>query len=289
MTGWMLKQVQHDGIRKAVIALLLLLCAFPAFAQTFPPLTGRVVDAANILQPEAKAALEAKLEGVEKATGHQVVIATIPDMQGYPLEDYGYRLGRTWALGDKAKDDGLIILLAPNNPAGQRGPRIEVGYGLEPLVTDAFSSVVANGIMTPMLKAGDIPGALNAGVDAIAEQIKLTPEEAAKRTAELTAQEKKSDRKVDGGAFIFWIIVFFVVILPMVGALSRSGRRGRRHSSGLGEALLWTAVNVASSAMNDGDNDHWGGGGGGGGFGGGGGGFSGGGGSFGGGGASGGW
>jgi uncharacterized protein len=277
-----------NAMRLFIIALLTLLAA-PTFAQTFPPLTGRVVDAANLLQPDQKAALEAKLQGIEQATGHQVVIATIPDMQGYPLEDYGYRLGRAWALGDKEKDDGLIILLAPNNPAGQRGPRIEVGYGLEPLVTDAFSSVVANGIMTPMLKAGDIPGALNAGVDAIGEQIKLTPEEAAKRTAALAAQEKRASRKVDGGAFIFWIIVFFVVILPMVGALSRGGGR-RRHSSGIGEAILWTAINAAVNSRGGGD-DHWGGGGGGGGWGGGGGGggFSGGGGSFGGGGASGGW
>lgn len=287
MVKWMLKPVQHDSaVWRAVFALLLLLCAFPAFAQTFPPLTGRVVDAANLLQPDQKAALEAKLAAVEQATGHQVVIATIPDVQGYPLEDYGYRLGRTWALGDKAKDDGLIIMLAPNNPPGQRGPRIEVGYGLEPLVTDAFSSVVANSIMTPMLKAGDIPGALSAGVDAIAEQIKLTPEEAAKRTAELASKEKKSSGKVNGGAFLFWIAIFFFVIMPMIGLMSRG--RGRRHSSGLGEAILWTAVNVASSALSNRDHDDWGGGGGGWG-GGGGGGFSGGGGSFGGGGASGGW
>ena len=279
----MLKHVRHNGIGKAIFALLMLLCAFPAIAQTFPPLTGRVVDAANLLQPEQKAALEAKLVAIEQATGHQVVVATIPDVQGYPLEDYGYRLGRAWQLGDKAKDDGLLILLAPNNPAGQRGPRIEVGYGLEPLVTDAFSSIVANGIMTPLLRSGDIAGALNAGVDAIGEQIKLTPEDAAKRTAELTAAAKKDGGKVSGGAFLFWLFVFFFVILPLVGRL---GGRGRRHSSGVGEALLWTAINVAANSGRD--NDGWGGGGGFGG-GGGGGGFSGGGGSFGGGGASGGW
>ncbi len=283
MAGSMLTRFRSYSIWLVLCALILLVCAFPAFAQSFPPLSGRVVDAANLLQPDQKAALEAKLAGVEQATGHQVVIATIPDVQGYPLADYGYRLGRSWAIGDKAKNDGLIIILAPNNPAGQRGPRIEVGYGLEPLVTDAFSSIVASSMMTPKLKAGDISGALNAGVDAIAAQIKLTPEEAAKRTAELSAQQKKSKGTVDGGAFLFWIIVFFVVILPLVGRMSR----GRLHSSGMGEALLWTAVSVASSAI--GDRDGGGGGGWGGGGGGGGDGFSGGGGSFGGGGASGGW
>lgn len=280
----MLKRVRHDGVWRAFIALLLLFCAVPAFAQTFPALSGRVVDAANLLQPDQKAALEAKLQGIEQATGHQVVIATIPDMQGYPLEDYGYRLGRAWQLGDKEKDDGLLILLAPNNPVGQRGPRIEVGYGLEPLATDAFSSVVANSIMTPKLRAGDIYGALDAGVDAIGAQIKLTPEEAAKRTAELAAKQKASRDKVNPAAFIFWIVIILFVILPLVG---RMAGRGRRHSSGLGEAILWTAINAA---VNSGGRDHddWGGGGGGWG-GGGGGGFSGGGGSFGGGGASGGW
>ncbi len=287
MVRWMLKRVQHDGLWRAFFALLLLVCAFPALAQTFPPLTGRVVDAANLLQPDQKAALEAKLQSIEQSTGHQVVIATIPDMQGYPLEDYGYRLGRAWQIGGKDKNDGLVILLAPNNPVGQRGPRIEVGYGLEPLVTDAFSGIVARTIMTPMLRAGDIAGALNAGVDAIGEQIKLTPEEAAKRTAELAAQQKASRDKVNPSAFIFWIVIILFVILPLVG---RIAGRGRRHSSGLGEALLWTAINVATSSRHD--DDDWGGGGfgGGGGWGGGGGGgFSGGGGSFGGGGASGGW
>ena len=281
MVGLMLKRIQRDSFGRVLLALLLLVCAFPALAQTFPPLSGRVVDAANLLQPEQKAALEAKLEGIEQATGHQVVVATIPDVQGYPLEDYGYRLGRAWQLGGKAKDDGLLILLAPNNPAGQRGPRIEVGYGLEPLVTDAFSSIVANGIMTPLLRSGDIAGALNAGIDAIGEQIKLTPEEAAKRTAALTATAKKDGGKVSGSAFLFWLFVIFFVIIPLVGRL---GGRGRRHRSGVGEALLWTAINVAANSGRD--NDGWGGGGG---FGGGGGGFSGGGGSFGGGGASGGW
>jgi len=270
-------------LRLWIVALLALL-ATPTLAQTFPPLTGRVVDAAGLLQADQKAVLEAKLAGIEQASGHQLVVATVPDLQGYPIEDYGYRLGRAWALGDKAKDDGAILLVSKND----RKLRIEVGYGLEPLLTDAYSSLIINNIITPKFKAGDFAGGIDAGVDAIGEQIKLTPEEAAKRTAELAAQEKKSSGKVNGGAFIFWIVIFFVVILPLVGALSRSGGR-RRHSSGIGEAILWTAINAAVNSRGGGD-DHWGGGGGGGGWGGGGGGgFSGGGGSFGGGGASGGW
>ena len=282
----MLKQVQLDGMRKAIFALLLLLCAFPAFAQTFPPLTGRVVDQANLFTPEERAAMDAKLAVVEKSTGRQFVVATITDVQGYPLEDYGYRLGRAWGIGATDKNNGVVMFVAPNNPVGQRGPRIEVGYGLEPILTDAFTSVVAMQVMTPMLRAGDKAGAFDKGIDLIAEQIKLTPEEAAARTAELAAAEKSERNGVNPAAFLFWIAIFFFVILPLIGVLSRGGRR-RRHSSGLGEAILWTAVNAAVSAATDNDSDGWGGGGGG--WGGGGGGFSGGGGSFGGGGASGGW
>lgn len=286
----MVKWLSPDNlVARALVGLLLLLCACPAVAQTFPPLTGRVVDQANLFTPEERAGMDAKLAAVEQATGRQFVVATIADVQGYPLEDYGYRLGRAWGIGAKDKNNGVVMFVAPNNPAGQRGPRIEVGYGLEPILTDAFTSVVAMQVMTPMLRAGDKVGAFNKGIDLIAEQIALTPEEAAARVAELAKAGRTERNSVNPGAFIFWIVIFFVVILPLVGALSRGGGRRRRHSSGIGEAILWTAINAAVNSRGSG-SDHWGGGGGGGwGGGGGGGGFSGGGGSFGGGGASGGW
>jgi uncharacterized protein len=276
----------HGGWWRVALAALLALLAIPALAQNVPKLTSRFVDTAGLLQPEQRAALEQKLADIERDTGRQVFVATIADMQGYPLEMYGIKLLRTWAPGTKEKDDGLVMFIAPNEPAGQRGPRIEVGYGLEPIITDAFASLVANSIMTPMLRQGDIAGALNAGVDTIGTQLKLTPEEAAKRAAELAAQQAKDSDSVDPGAFIFWVLVLLFVILPMVGGLLGGGRRGRRHRSGLGEALLWTAINVAANSGRDNDGGGWGGGGGwsgGGGFGGGGGG------SGGGGGASGGW
>lgn len=283
MTQQLSQRLRPDGLVRALIALLLLLCAFPALAQTFPPLTGRVVDAANLFTPEQEAAFDAKLAAVEQSTGRQFVIATIPDLEGYDLSDYGYRLGRAWGIGDKGKNNGVVMFVAPNNPPGQRGPRIEVGYGLEPVLTDAFSSTVAMGVMTPMLKQGDIAGAFDKGIDLVAEQMKLTPEEAAKRTAELEVQRKSAERGVNPGAFIFWLFVFFFVILPIVGAFSRG--RGRRHRSGIGEAILWTAVNAAINSRNDSGGSGWSSGGSD--WGGGGGGFSGGGGSFGGGGASG--
>ena len=276
------------GFSGVVPLLLALLCLMPAQAQTFPPLTGRVVDAAKLFTPEQRARFDAKLAAVEQSTGRQFVIATIPDVQGYALSDYGYRLGRAWGIGEKGKNNGVVLFVAPNNPVGQRGPRLEVGYGLEPILTDAFSSIVTMGVMTPMLRNGDIEGAFDKGIDLIAEQIKLTPEEAAARTAELQTQRQRaqnSNSELSIPKALVMTVIFFFVILPMLGRIG-----GRRHrGSGLGEVILWSALNAAANSR-DNDSGGWGGGGGSGwGGGGGGGGFSGGGGSFGGGGASGGW
>lgn len=269
-------------IFRLIMLAWLALLAIPAQADpTFPTRTTEpVVDAASVLSAEQKAALETKLTNFYKATGQQVVVATIPDLQGYDIADYGYRLGRAWGIGTKERNDGALLIVAPKD----RKLRIEVGYGLEPVLTDAYSSVIINSVIVPKFKAGDLPGGIDAGVDEMLKQIQLPPDVAAKRAAEVAAQANQGDRNIDGGAFIFWILIFFFVILPLIGRFSG----GRRHRSGLGEALLWTAINVAANSR-DGGGSSWGGGGGGGDWGGGGGGFSGGGGSFGGGGASGGW
>lgn len=268
---------------KSIVALLIALFAMPAFAQTFPALTGRVVDAAKILSPEQVAAMDAKLQAQEVASGHQLVVATIPDLQGYPIEDYGYKLGRAWALGKKDTNDGAILLVAPND----RKVRIEVGYGLEPVLTDAYSGVIINTQILPHFKANDYPGGINAGIDAIAEQIKLPPEQAqARMAAAVTETRKQSGAGIPIGVILPFIFIFIFFVLPLL----RRGAGGRTHtgSSGIGQVILWSALDAAMRGGRGGGGSDWGGGGGFGG-GGGGGGFSGGGGSFGGGGASGGW
>ena len=88
-----------------MILLCLLLSAAAAQAQTFPPLTGRVVDNANLLDPAQEAALTAKLASVEQRTGRQFVVATLPSLEGRTIEDYGYRLGRAWGIGSEEKDE----------------------------------------------------------------------------------------------------------------------------------------------------------------------------------------
>jgi uncharacterized protein len=263
------------------LALLLLLIAAPAAAQNFPPLSGRVVDEAGLLSPADEAELNAKLEAVEKATSRQLVVATVSSLEGHEIEDYGYRLGRHWGIGQTEADNGLILLVAPK----ERKVRIEAGYGLEAIVTDAFSSIVINQTILPAFKAGDFPGGIKAGADALIGQLQAPPELAEQKALEAARQnEQRQASSGDGDSsiapLIFWgIVIFFSFILPMM----RGGRRGRRYRRG--GVFLW----------GPGIGGGWGGGsgGGGGGFGGfsggGGGGFSGGGGSFGGGGASGGW
>jgi len=262
-------------------ALGLSLLAVPAGAQTFPKLTGRVVDQADIIPTAEEANLNVQLEQLEKTTGHQLVVATVNDLEGNDISDYGYKLGREWAIGGKDNNDGVVFLIAPN----ERRMNISVGYGLEPVLTDALSGRIIRDVVTPKFKAGDMPGGIQDGVNAIAEQIQLPPEEAAARAA--AADKAERDRADDGnfgGLFFIGFIVFFFFILPMISAFRGHGKRHRRNRPwGGAPIIIW------------GDND-WGGGsgggsswGGGGSSWGGGGGFSGGGGSFGGGGASGGW
>ena len=259
--------------------LAIVLLAAPALAApSFPPLSGRVVDEANILSPRVEAELTDKLKTVEETTQHQFVVATIRDLKGYEIEDYGYQLGRAWKIGNAQRDDGVLLIVAPS----ARKVRIEVGYGLEPVLTDALSSLIIQRRIIPHFKDGDMEEGVEAGVAAIAEQLAL-PEDEAQALAAKAAPKAGQAR---GGGGFPWVVILIVVVvvISMIGG-GGGGRGGRRRrSSGLGEALPWIVLGALSKS---GSRGGWSGGGGG--WSGGGGGFSGGGGSFGGGGASGGW
>ena len=283
-----------------LLLVVTLMAASGAAAQTFPTFTGLVVDAANVLPEATEADLTAKLEALQKDTHRQLVVATIPDLQGYPIEDYGYRLGRAWGVGLKDANNGAIMFIAPNEPAGHRGPRIEVGYGLEPVLTDAFSSGVINNQMIPLLKAGDVPAAMTAGTNALVTQLRASPEEAKARTDAAIAQFDRAHRRASGRqrggipvAAIFWLVILFFVVLPMLRGRRRHGPWGRRYSSGGSNLpiVLWGLANASrgGGGWGSGGGSSWSGGGGSDGSWGGGGFTGGGGGSFGGGGASGSW
>ena len=264
------------GMTFLLIALLMLVS--PASAQTFPPLTGRVVDDARLLSDAQKVDITSKLAALEAGTGRQLVVATVPSLQGRPIEDYGYRLGRTWGIGQKGKDDGVILLVAPT----EHKVRIETGYGARVFLTDAVSSVIVRDVITPKFKAGDMGGGVAAGVDQLVSFMSLPAAEMQKRAAAVAAGEQSRSRGNDKPNFvsvIFWILIILFFVMPMVRGLAGGSRRRGRS----GPIILW------GPGIGGGGGGWGSGGGGGGGFGGGGGGFSGGGGSFGGGGASGGW
>ncbi len=235
-------------------------------APAFPALTGRVVDDANVIPPDVEARLTQKLATLETQSGRQLVVATLPDLQGYEIADYGYQLGRAWGIGSKDKNSGALLIVAVK----ERKLRIEVGYGLEGTLTDGLSSLIINQTIVPRFKQGDMSGGIEAGVDAIARQLTLPPEEAAKIAAEASQAPEEG---FDWGTLIFFGIIFLFFILPMF----RRGRGGRRYRSGGFIPVVW------GSGLGSGSGG-WGGGAGS--FGGG---FSGGGGSFGGGGSSGSW
>jgi len=271
----------------AVLWLALIALAAPVAAQTFPPLTGRVVDQADLLRPEQELDLTSKSAALEAQTGRQFVVATVNSLEGRPIEDYGYRLGRYWQIGDKQKDDGVILLVAPK----EHKVRIETGYGARVFLTDAVSSVIIRESILPRFKAGDMGGGIMAGADQIIKMMSLSPAEAQRQAAE--AGKREASRAGSGTAIFpifFWLMILVFVLLSKLRR--GSGRRYRRRGGGINPwVVLWGLNELSRSSRS---SSGWGGGGGsgwggGGGFGGGGGGFSGGGGSFGGGGASGGW
>jgi uncharacterized protein len=248
-------------VLKVGLVLLLWVLALTAQAELkFPQLTGRVVDNAAMIEPSVREQLTQQLDAHEKATGEQLVVVTLPDLQGTDIADFGYQLGRHWGIGQKDKNNGALLIVA----RAERRLRIEVGYGLEERLTDAQSSVIINQVITPAFKAGNFSKGISDGVAAMLVVLGGNPLDEPS-----TVYEPRGDQDSDfisrhPGLLVFLVMLFILTIFvcQMLGILP-SGGGGGRGSSGGGF--------------------------GGGGFGGGGGGFSGGGGSFGGGGSSGGW
>lgn len=161
---------------KAFILGLLLLAAGcekapPPIVQSnssFPELTGRVVDRADILSPVQEASLAAKSEALEREVGPQYVIVTVPSLDGRPIAEFGVDLGRHWGIGHKERNDGLLLIVAP----AERKVRIEVGYGLERRVTDPFAATVIKDQMLPQFKDGRFPEGIGAATDALISRLR---------------------------------------------------------------------------------------------------------------------
>ena len=220
-------------IRRMLLALAVLLAPHLASAQTFPPLSGRVVDAASLLNPAQKAQLETLSADVEKVAGRQFVVATIPDLQGYPIEDYGYKLGRNWGIGQKGANNGIILIVAPN----ERKVRIEVGYGLEPIMTDALANTIIGQQILPRFKSGDMPGGILAGAQAIAAQMKLPAEAAEARAAKAADSARAAPESSGNGVMITGLVVLLIVFIVLPIVFGRA--KGRRYRGGGAPVVIW--------------------------------------------------
>jgi uncharacterized protein len=282
----------------ALLALLLAGCGGGSAGggAAYPRLSGRVVDTADLLNPAQEAALTTKLEALQRASSRQLVVVTLPDLQGRPIEEYGVGLGRFWRIGQSAANNGTLLIVA----VAEKKIRIEIGYGLEGIMTDALSGRIIRERITPRFQANDYAGGIIAGADAIIAQLQAPREAAEQNVAEATRTQSGEGRRGGGGSLfglIVWGAVLLFVLLGLLGKGLFGRRFGRRVSvwgpgdRGGGGGLGWMLFGMVLGNLSGrgGRGGGWGGGSFGGGSGGGGGGFSGGGGSFGGGGASGGW
>jgi uncharacterized protein len=258
------------AVRLAAIALLLCLVSAVAFALNFPPLTGRVVDQANIMSSQSRSDLETKLKDLEDKSGIQLVVATVSSLQGGDIETYANELFRTWKLGQAQKNNGVLLLIAPN----EHKVRIEVGYGLEGTLTDALSSVIISSTIVPRFKAGDFSGGVQRGVDGI---ISVLSGDTADWQPKIDVRQDDSSGDFDGLFSLLFFLLFMLVCWYLIRNAGGGGPGGTARR-GVGPVFIPY-----------GGPSPWGGGFGGGSGGGFGGGFSGGGGWSGGGGASGGW
>jgi uncharacterized protein len=260
----------------AAFAFLALAVSPASAALTFPPLTGRVVDDAHVLPADVQASLTAKLAELQSRTSRQLVVVTLPDLQGDEISDYGYQLGRAWGIGQKGTNNGALFIIVPS----EHKVRIEVGYGLEPILTDALTSDILQSAVLPKFKAGDIPGGIVAGTDAIIDQMGADTSTAEQKAADAERQQAaQADQPRYGHhhGSIFGLIFPLIFVFFAFGGIFGRGRSG----GGFLPALLLGGMLGGMGRGGDDEGGGWGGGGGGG--------FSGGGGSFGGGGSSGSW
>ena len=200
----------RDGLRLGTGLAALLLTAVAAFA-ALPALTGRVVDQANIIPAATRSAIEAKLVDLEQKSGIQLVVATVTSLDGQEIEPYANALFRSWKLGEKAKNNGVLLLVAPN----EKRVRIEVGYGLEGTLTDALSKVIITNAIAPRFKAGDFGDGIARGVDDIITVLTTDSSEWQKRPS--LRLDKQDSRDPVNWLIIAGVIVVLILLIVSSG------------------------------------------------------------------------
>ena len=205
-------------ISVSVLMPVMLLISMTLSGADIPYLSGRVNDYANILTPETRQILADSLKTQEDRTGNQVVVLTVSTLNGENIEDYANKVFNDWKLGQKGKDNGLLIVVVPDD----RRMRIEVGYGLEGTVPDLLASRIIQEVMTPRFREGDYNGGVIAGVNSVlqalnGEQVSDISGERAEATdktsgSSFSSPDMSVSERILIGAFIFGIIGLFTFI-----------------------------------------------------------------------------
>jgi uncharacterized protein len=256
-------------LRRAIlpaIAWLCLACACAAQTLSFPALTGRVVDEAGVLDAATLTALTGSLAELEQKTTDQLVVVTLKSLQGTSIEDYGYQLGRRWQIGQKDKNNGVLLIVVPS----ERKVRIEVGYGLEGALTDAVTKLIIESSILPRFKVADYPGGIKRGVEDIVQVLGGDAQGFQDRAAQ---QQLAPDHPQPLPKGVIWLAIAAALLAG--GLLIRCSIRGSAMCQTILQLLVVVLTSGGRSSSSGGSS--------------GGGSFSGGGGSFGGGGASGSW
>jgi uncharacterized protein len=224
-----------NGFAALGVLAVLIVCLSAALAQTltFPALAGRVVDDAAVLDAATRASLTEKLAALETKSTDQLVVATVRSLQGTSVEDYANRLFREWRLGQQGKNNGVLMLVAPND----RKVRIEVGYGLEGTLPDAVSKLIIENAILPRFRANDFAGGISRGVDDVIQVLTDNSEEWKQRAA---GQRPKSQLTEVQATVIFFLVAALGTIFAFIynyhtGRLApqlarRRDRRGTRDS-----------------------------------------------------------
>jgi uncharacterized protein len=175
-----------------------------------PELTGRVIDTATVFSTEVKDFLSGRLAQLEKEKGTQLVVLTVPTLEGEAIEPFLYRVAASWKIGRSKIDDGIIVLLVPND----RSVRIEVGRGLEGAVPDVYAKRIIEDIMIPYLKKGDYGGAVMSGVLAIEKLV---------RGEELPLPDNKTGNFGTNGQIVVFFVLMGVILFQILAGLIGQG------------------------------------------------------------------
>ncbi len=274
-------------MKKKIISIFIaVLLLVPVFSLDVPKLVNPVTDTANIISAEQEKLLNNYLHQMSAGSPIQMAVLTIPSLEGEVIENYSIQVVDEWALGGSDTDMGALLLVALD----EREIRIEVGYGLEPYLTDAESGQIIRNVIAPYFQSGDYGTGIMAGIQNMSNiALSKSGIEVQSPIVEVTQVPRRSSRSISGVIMPF---IFFIIFM-ISGMASRRGRSSSGRSKSTASNIADVVTDAAILSMLVGNRSHrrggfYGGGGssfGGGGFGG----FSGGGGGFGGGGASGGW